>query len=191
MEEAALSLCAFDGDTFGRHWYEGPQFIEALFREGARHDRMYFMTPSEYLFRQSPASFATLVPEFSSWGVNGYGEMWLDASNDWVYRHVIRSLERMVELANRFAGDSGLKERALNQAAREILLAQGSDWARMLYQGEAAAYARSRIEEFLRNFTTIYEALGSNYISTEWLTSLERQHNIFPHINYRIFCHKR
>jgi 1,4-alpha-glucan branching enzyme len=191
MEEAPLSLCAFNADTFGGRWYEGPQFIEALFREGARHDRLYFMTPSEYLFRQSPSSFATLVPEFSSWGLNGYGETWLDASNDWIYRHVIRSLERMVELADRFAGDSGLRERALNQAAREILLAQGSDWARMLYQGEGASYARGRIEGALRNFTTIYEALGSNYISTEWLTTLERQHNIFPHINYRIFRRKR
>jgi 1,4-alpha-glucan branching enzyme len=191
MAEAPLSLCAFDADTFGRHWYEGPQFIEALFREGARHENFYYMTPTEYLFRQSPASFASLVPEFSSWGANGYGEMWLDASNDWIYRHVIRSLERMIELADRFADDSGLKERALNQAAREILLAQGSDWAKMLYQGEGASYARSRIEEALRNFTTIYDALGSNYISTEWLTSLERQHNIFPHINYRIFRHKR
>jgi 1,4-alpha-glucan branching enzyme len=191
MEEPPVSLCAFDADVFGRQWYEGPQFIEALFREGIGHENFYYMTPSEYLFRQSPAAFATLVPEFSSWGINGYGEMWLDASNDWIYRHVIRSLERMVELADRFADDSGLKERALNQAAREILLAQGSDWAKMLYQGEAASYARSQIEGALRNFTTIYEALGSNYISTEWLTTLERLHNIFPHINYRIFRHKR
>ena len=61
----------------------------------------------------------------------------------------------------------------------------------MLYKQESASYARSRIENSLRNFTTIYEALGSNYISTEWLTQLERRNNIFPAINYRVFRRKR
>jgi 1,4-alpha-glucan branching enzyme len=117
--------------------------------------------------------------------------MWLDASNDWLYRHVLRSLDRMIELAERFPNDTGLKERALNQAAREILLTQCSDWPKMLYKQENTAYARRQVEDALRNFTTIYEALGSNYISTEWLTSLERRHNLFPAINYRVFRHKR
>jgi 1,4-alpha-glucan branching enzyme len=61
----------------------------------------------------------------------------------------------------------------------------------MLYEQKNTAYARAQIETALRNFTTIYESLGSNYISTEWLTSLERQHNIFPAINYRVFRRKK
>jgi 1,4-alpha-glucan branching enzyme len=100
-------------------------------------------------------------------------------------------MERMTELAERFPNDSGLKERALNQAAREILLAQSSDWPGLLYKQDSTEYARSQVENALRNFTTIYEALGSNYISTEWLTSLERRHNFFPHINYRVFRRKK
>jgi 1,4-alpha-glucan branching enzyme len=61
----------------------------------------------------------------------------------------------------------------------------------MLYKQEAPEYAYSQVESSLRNFTTIYEALGSNYISTEWLTGLERRHAIFPHINYRVFRRKK
>jgi 1,4-alpha-glucan branching enzyme len=190
VQKQAVSLCAYNADHFGRFWYEGPQFIEALFREGALHQEVQFMNPAGYLYKQNPASFQTVVPEFSSWGVNGYAEMWLDASNDWMYRHSVRALERMIEIADRFPDDTGLKERALNQAAREILLVQSSDWAGMLYRQEHAEYARNQIEGSLRNFTTIYESLGSNYISTEWLTSLERRHNIFPAINYRIFRRK-
>jgi 1,4-alpha-glucan branching enzyme len=190
MDETAISLCAYDADALGRCWHEGSLFIEALFREGAGRGEIQFMNPAEYLYKQPPASYAAAVPEFSSWGANGYAETWLDAANDWIYRHVIRSLERMIELAERFADDTGLKERALNQAAREILLAQASDWAKMLYKGESPEYARNQIEGALRNFTTIYESLGSNYISTEWLTRLERQHTLFPHINYRIFRRK-
>lgn len=192
MEEIPVSLCAYEADAVGGRWYEGPLFLEALFREGVRREgEIRFMNPAEYLYKLERESFRTQTPEFSSWGANGYAEMWLDASNDWIYRYVMRSLDRMVELAERFPNESGLKERALNQAAREILLAQTSDWPRLLYKQEARAFARTQIEDALRNFTTIYESLGSNYISTEWLTSLERRHHCFPGINYRMFRRKR
>jgi 1,4-alpha-glucan branching enzyme len=189
LDGCPISLCAYDADIFGRFWYEGPTFIETLYREGTRRE-LQFMNPAEYLYKQDARGFRTVMPEFSSWGVNGYGEMWLDASNDWLYRHALRSLDRMIELAERFPDDTGLKERALNQAAREILLVQASDWPKMFYKQENTAYARNQVETSLRNFTTIYESLGSNYISTEWLTSLERRHNIFPTINYRVFRRK-
>jgi 1,4-alpha-glucan branching enzyme len=187
MDGPALSLCAFEADNFGRFWHEGSGFIEALFREGAKSEDLQFMTPSEYLCKLDSSYVQTLTPEFSSWGTNGYSEMWLDASNDWMYRHTMRALDRMAELVDRFPNNTGLKERTLNQAAREILLVIASDWSKMLYKQEFADYARSRIEGSLRNFTTIYEALGSNYISTEWLTQLEKRNNIFPNINYRVF----
>jgi 1,4-alpha-glucan branching enzyme len=191
MDEVPISLCAWDADTFGRFWHEGPQFLEALFRLSVGYRDIQFMNPSEYLYKQNAGSFETMVPEFSSWGTNGYGEMWLDASNDWMYRHMVQALDRMTELAERFPDDTGLKERALNQAARELLLVQASDWPKLLYKQEYPEFARAQIEDSLRNFTTIYETLGSNYISTEWLTKLEKRHNIFPAINYRVFRRKK
>ncbi|MCL2411622.1 MAG: DUF1957 domain-containing protein, partial [Treponema sp.] len=168
-----------------------PQFIETLFRMAAGYRDVKFVCPSEYLFKQEASSIQVVSPEFSSCGVNGYAENWLDVSNDWIYRHLFRAMERMSELAERFPDDTGLNERALNQAAREVLLAQSSDWPALLQKQESAEFARHRAENSLRNFTTIYEALGSNYISTEWLTTLERKHNLFPNINYRVFRRKK
>ncbi|MDR0525914.1 MAG: DUF1957 domain-containing protein [Spirochaetaceae bacterium] len=191
MAETPISLCAYNADAFGRLWYEGTQFLETLFREGAKRPEIQFMTPAEYLYKQDISQVQTSIPCFSSGGRNGYAQTWLDASNDWIYRHTVRSIERMTEIAERFPDETGLKERALNQAAREILLGQASDWTKMLYNQDREEYAKTQIEETLRNFTTIYEALGSNYISTEWLTNLERRHNIFPAINYRVFRRKR
>jgi 1,4-alpha-glucan branching enzyme len=190
MPELPISLCTFNADAFGRHWNEGPLFLENMFRFAADYCDLQFMTPSEYLYLQPISSLEVSLPAYSSWSDNGYAETWLDSSNDWVYRHLNRSIDRMVELADRFSKNSSLKERALNQAAREILLAMASDWPSLLYRQECTAYARWQLEDALRNFTTIYEALGSNYISTEWLTSLERRHDIFPHINYRVFKRK-
>jgi len=191
MKEMPISLCAFNADRFGRQWHEGAYFIENLFRLAAGYRELQFMTPSEYLFQQPISAIEVSHPEFSSWGDNGYAELWLDSSNDWIYRHINRSIERMVELADRFTEDSSLKERALNQAAREILLAQASDWPALLYREENAEYAKNQIESALQNFTTIYESLGRSHISAEWLTSLERRHNIFPNINYRVFRSRR
>ena len=53
----------------------------------------------------------------------------------------------MVELAERFPKASGLLRRALNQAARELMLAQSSDWAFILTTGTCASYAEKRIPE--------------------------------------------
>jgi 1,4-alpha-glucan branching enzyme len=191
MNEAPISINAYNASNFGSNWYEGPQFVEALFRNALVYNDLQFITPSEYIFKQDLTSFQVVSPAFSSSGVNGFAETWLDASNDWIYRHLSRAMERMTELAERFPDDTGLKERALNQAAREILLAQSSDWSALLHRQECTEYAHNNAENALRNFTTIYEALGSNYISTEWLTTLERKHNIFPNINYRVFRRKR
>jgi len=189
MDRPPLSLCAYDADDFGRSWYEGPAFLEALFREGA--GTVQFMTPAEYLFKQNAAEFQTVAPAYSSWAPDGYGGPWLDASNDWIYRHLIRGIERMTEVAERFPDRAGLRERILNQAARELLLSLDSAWPAMLSHRAHAIYARAQLEEFLRDFTTLYEALASSYISTEWLMDLERRHNIFPGINYRVFRRKR
>jgi len=184
-----LSVCAFDAELFGHHWFEGPAFMEALFRRGARRRDIRFAAPGDCL--DPSGDLQEVVPQFSSWGSNGYAETWLDSSNDWTYRHLLRSVVRMSELAERFPDDGGLKERALNQAARELLLAQSSDWALIMNRRTAPDYARLRVEEGIMNFTSIYESLGGNYISTEWLTNLERSHKLFPAINYRIFRKKR
>jgi len=191
MNEIPVSLFTQSCDFFGRYWHEGMQFIEKLFRMAAGYRNVKFVCPSEYIFKQDLSSIQVTEPVFSSGGENGYAEKWLGVSNDWIYRHLYRAMERMTELAERFPDDTGLKERALNQAAREILLAQNSDWPALLSGQDSTEFARNQAENALRNFTTIYEALGSNYISTEWLTTLERKHNIFPAINYRVFRRKK
>ena len=193
MEADPLSVWTVDAETLGASWYEGFVFLGALVRECARRGPR-LSTPTEYL-AEIPAAPQEAQPGFSSALEHGYGEMLLDASNDWIYRHLFRSIQRMAELTERFSGDTGLKERALNQAGRELLLAQSMDWSLPLnprYQGRTNRdHAQRELEGSLRNFTTIYEALGSNHISTEWLTALEKRHCLLPAVNHRVFGRKR
>jgi 1,4-alpha-glucan branching enzyme len=192
----AVSLCALDADFFGRFWHEGILFLEAVFRIGGRKNEVQFMTPSEYIGAQRESLFQVVEPEFSSSGINGYAESWLDESTGHFYRHLFHASRRMAELAERFRNETGIKERALKQASREILLALSSDWPRLISTQNSKAlpkwrsYAVNELESHLKNFTTIYEALGSNYLSTRFLTDIEHRNNIFPDINYTVFRRK-
>ena len=189
MDRPPLMVCPFDAELFGHWWFEGPMFLESLFRQAAASDELGMITLGDYL-RDFPEN-QTSVPEFSSWGDGGFAEVWLDGSNDWIYRHVAKAVERMSELAERFPDESGLRERILDQAAREVLLSMCSDWALLMRAGKSATFARRQIEEPIANFGRIYDMLCSNTVSTEWLTRLEKRDNLFPSINYRMFRRKR
>jgi len=184
-----LICVPFDAELFGHWWFEGPLFLEALFREAAACEDLKLVSLGDYL-KLHPESERS-EPEFSSWGDGGYAEVWLDGSNDWLYRHVHKAVDRMAELAERFPDESGLRERILNQAAREVMLAMCSDWALLMRAGRSASFARAQIEDAIGNFGRIYDMLCSNTVGTEWLTRLEKRNNIFPSINYRIFRRKR
>lgn len=187
MQDPPILSCPYDAELFGHWWFEGPVWLESLFRKLAVSDgSVVITTPSAYLKKHSPKQ--VVKPAFSSWGNKGYSEVWLDGSNDWVYRHTHKAVERMSELVARFPDERGLKARALNQAAREVLLSQASDWPFIMRTGTTVPYAVRRVKEHIHNFTMVYDALCRGNVGTEWLTRLERINNIFPDIDYRVFA---
>ncbi|MFW5738277.1 MAG: 1,4-alpha-glucan branching protein domain-containing protein, partial [Spirochaetota bacterium] len=171
-------------ELFGHWWYEGPQWLDHVIRRASESEHLTLITPSEYLKEHPEHQVST--PAFSSWGTKGYSEVWLDGSNDWIYRHVHKAIERMAELVKRFPNESGLKQRALNQAAREVLLSQASDWPFIMRAGTAVPYAVRRVKDHIANVAHVDDALSRGTIGTEWLTRVERRHNICPDIDYRI-----
>jgi len=93
----------------------------------------------------------------------------------------------MVELARKFPHAEGLKRKALDQAAREVMLAQSSDWAFIMKTGTTVPYATKRTVDHVNRFTRIYEGLLGDSLSEEWLAEVERRDNLFPEIDYRIY----
>ena len=96
----------------------------------------------------------------------------------------------MTELARRFPQPDALPERLLQQAARELLLAQASDWPFILRTETSPEYARQRVKDHLLRFTRIYEQLTTAQPDEEWLKQVEWQDNIFPGVNYRYWQHE-
>ncbi len=126
----------------------------------------------------------------SSWGYKGYNEVWLNGTNDYVYRHLLKATERMIYLAERFYNAKGLVQKALNQAAREVLLSQHSDWTFIMKTGTAKEYAEKRFEEHINRFNRLYQSIISDTISEKWLTELEDKDRIFQDIDYRVYREK-
>src|SRR6266487_4796564 len=138
-----IIVAPFDAELFGHWWFEGPRFLELVIRKTAREQGFRLTTPSDYLAAHSTQQ--TIQPAASTWGENGYLGVWLDQRNAWIYPHLHTVTQRMSEAARRHAGDSSpLADRVLKQLARELLLAQSSDWAFLMKTGTAKEYATRR-----------------------------------------------
>jgi 1,4-alpha-glucan branching enzyme len=181
-----IVVIPFDAELFGHWWFEGPHFLEQFVREAAKERDFRLSTPSEYLAANSTQQI--IEPATSTWGENGYFEVWLNPSNAWVYPQLHVAAQRMSEVARRHAEDcSPLADRVLKQLARELLLAQSSDWAFLIKTGTAREYATKRTTDHLGRFDRLHHQLATNRIDEEFLRDCESRDNLFPNVNWRYY----
>jgi 1,4-alpha-glucan branching enzyme len=187
MGRKPIIVSPYDAELLGHWWYEGPQWLDMLLRK-VHYDQgnIRTVTPSEYL-EENPENQRS-TPSMSSWGYKGYCEVWLEDSNDWIYRHLHKAAARMVELAGNHGGADELTRRALNQAAREVLLAQASDWAFIMKTGTMVQYAVKRTKDHVTRFNALYEMITRGRVDRGFLEDLEYRDNIFPDIDYRAYA---
>ncbi len=184
MDRKPIILAPYDAELFGHWWYEGPLWIDFLMRKTAYDQKtIKFITPSEYLSEYPINQMA--MPSASTWGWKGYNEFWLEGSNDWIYPHLHQAGERMHELVQKFRPalaerpKKSLIRRALNQAARELVLAESSDWPFIMKTNTMVPYANKRVRQHLNRFTKLYNDIISNTIDDDWLKEVEWRDNIF------------
>lgn len=185
MQRKPIIVSPYDAELFGHWWYEGPWFLDYLFRKTWHDQHSYAMTHLADYLRENPTQ-QVIHPAQSSWGFKGFHEYWLNETNSWIYPHLHKAAERMIELSRREAADE-LETRALNQAARELLLAQSSDWAFIMRTGTMVPYAVRRTRSHLMRFQKLYEDVLQGKIDSGWLEKVEAIDNIFPAINYKVY----
>ena len=180
-----MIVAPFDAELFGHWWFEGPVWLDYVIRKVASGRRkVRLVTLSEYLEEYPTNEVAT--PCMSSWGDKGFSEVWLNGSNDWIYPHLHWAAEE-VEARGRLDA-TGLAKRALDQAARELLLAQASDWAFMINSGTMVEYASKRTRGHLSRLHRLLGDAEDNKIDEAWLSTIESQDNIFPDLDFRSFA---
>lgn len=181
-------ICTLDISKLSKTWNESIAWLEKVIRDASDAGLSVLscdrMCDEQY-------NLEKIEPYFSAGSGAGYGENLLSSKNCWMMRYIRKSCERMIDLAGRFPMDTGLKTRLLNLGAKELMLAQSLNLAKMINRSEFPQFSEKRFKESIAAFTSVFDSLGSNTVSTEWLTKLEARDSIFPWMNYRIFTKKR
>jgi len=186
IDRKPLIVSPYDSELYGHWWFEGPDFLLNLFRAMSDSTVIKAITPMEYLNEYSTNQVLAINP--SSWGDEGYYKVWLNNGNEWIYRHLHFMTDSMIKLAEKYSsGTDNIKTRYLNQMARELLLAQSSDWAFLVTSGTASEYSTARTKEHINNFLRIYSMVEDDKFDFNYLEKLERKNSIFQNIDYKLF----
>jgi len=179
---------AYDTELFGHWWFEGIEWLKGVLRRLARSDVVELTTAGEFIEKHPPEDVLAL-PE-SSWGQAGNHFTWMNADTEWMWPIIHEAELKMERLVERYPRASGYVKEVLNQAARELLLLQSSDWPFLVTTGQAREYAIMRFHEHLDRFNRLAE-MAENGRDDEAAAGHARMlfelDNPFPDIDYRVF----
>jgi 1,4-alpha-glucan branching enzyme len=180
MDRSPVLVAPFDAELFGHWWFEGPRFLADLFRQAPSQGLRF--THLRGALTEAP-QLQVCQPSPSSWGQGGYHNYWLNDSNAWVVPEWHRASQAMVRRVNSGVA-SDTQRQLLNQAGRELLLAQSSDWSFILRAGTTTDLARARIHRHLDRFWRLLDGIErSTPLPQGWLAAIQREDGLFPRLN--------
>ncbi|NCQ27057.1 MAG: DUF1957 domain-containing protein [Armatimonadetes bacterium CG_4_10_14_3_um_filter_66_18] len=164
---APVVAAPFDAELFGHWWFEGPVWLEHVLRWMHQDPDLEVMTGTEYLAAHPPAT-ALALPE-GSWGAGGHHWVWLNEWTEWTWRRIYAAEASLRELVVAHPEPDETLTRLLQQAARELLLLQSSDWQFLITTWSARDYAEHRAAAHFSDFE-LTAALARRYADGEWLS---------------------
>lgn len=184
-ERDATSVIAapFDTELFGHWWFEGVGFLTDVFRAIRASPVVDPTTARDHLSTSSTGRGIRLAT--GSWGANGDFSMWLNPETAWTWPRLWAIESTFWDLAPA-ALQSPAQHLVLAQAAREMLLAMGSDWQFIISTGAVTDYAVKRFTEhcedaefLLRELAPGAPGLAAAQTRAE---ALWRRDHVFPNI---------
>ena len=177
----------YDSELFGHWWFEGVDWLREVLQRLSQSEVAELTTASDYLEAHPPTEVLAL-PE-SSWGLGGGHWSWDNDETHWMWEPIHEAEARMEMLVARYPDAAGGAEALLNQAARELLLLQASDWPFLVTTGQAREYATQRFSEHLTRFSQLAALAESRAMSdgAALAAELYEQDKVFPDIVYRWF----
>lgn len=175
-----IVVCPFDAELFGHWWYEGPQWLDQVICQLQEDNDLQLVTPSEYLGLYQPIQSVALT--HSTWGEDSNNKVWLNPRNDWIYRELHHLEEIMKEAAYLYGNGQVWQRETLELMLRQMMLAQSSDWAFIIYMETTVGYAERRVKEHVTNFHLLNQSLRSGP-DTMLMQYLQKFNNIFPGVS--------
>ncbi len=179
-------VAMYDTELFGHWWFEGPEFLYEV-ALAMHHEPDLQPVSGGDLLEIDPPRHTIHLPE-GSWGEGGYHYIWLNADNAWTWVKLHGAQKKMVGMAREYAG--GPANRVVVQAARELLLAEASDWQFLISTWSARDYAEIRFDDHLDRFFKLAEIADRAHLGVvpsstdiEFLEDCERKDACFPEID--------
>jgi 1,4-alpha-glucan branching enzyme len=175
----------YDTELFGHWWFEGVAWLEAVLRRLAASDLIELTTASRYLAEHPPQRTLHL-PE-GSWGAGGTHFVWDNDDTHWMWSIIHAAEERMASAIENHPKARGDVRKQLNQAARELLLLQSSDWPFLVTTAQAREYAIQRFQQHTERFNHLLGSLEAGHPDPVRTAEFFEKDKIFPKIDYRWF----
>lgn len=152
MIDNGVICLAFDTELFGHWWFEGPRFLEYFIR-GIQHSEILELTlPSEMRWNEHVRIVRSSA---GSWGMNGTDETWRNEHTSWLLSKMHEAERQFESALSTCMLDDILQVRILNQALRELLLLQASDWPFLITKQQAVDYAKLRFTQHYEYFAIL------------------------------------
>jgi len=180
-----VTMAPFDTELFGHWWYEGVDFIREVYSALPSVPAVIPVTASEHL--DSFPSRHVIRPLEGSWGANGDFSMWLSPETRWTWERLWPLEDAFWSQAGRALGNEE-KAPVLAQAARQLLLAQSSDWQFMISTGAVPDYAERRFNLHCDDLEALLPALSPDAPSRvveearALARSLDERDTLFPNV---------
>jgi 1,4-alpha-glucan branching enzyme len=171
-----VMLAAYDTELIGHWWKEGPLWLREVLRLLGDDSELPYRVAERAPLADAPG----ISPPTTAWNVDGTFSTWVNPGTADIWEDTHRAERELARLAMDSPHASLDEERALAQAAREVLLMESSDWTFMITRGEAAAYARDRFTSHHDRLSAVMGMLDGGGIDPTALASLEETDNIFP-----------
>ncbi len=176
----------YDTELFGHWWFEGIVWIQQVLRLLAEDPAVELVCASDFIERHPPTQVLHL-PE-SSWGMGGNHWTWDNHDTHWMWAPIHAAEARMEALVAKFPLPSPGEKAVLNQAARELLLLQSSDWPFLVTTGQAREYAIRRFTRHVERFEALAASLETGRPDRQLADELYEVDKIYPEIDYRWFA---
>ncbi|MER3468215.1 MAG: hypothetical protein C4312_06825 [Thermoflexus sp.] len=158
-------------------------WIRAVLRRLAASDEVWLTTARAYVEAEPPDEVLVL-PE-SSWGLGGGHWTWDNPETHWMWGPIHEAEARMERLAARHREADEATRRVLNQAARELLLLQSSDWPFLVTTGQARAYAIERFMGHLERFEALCRSVEEGRPDVDLAEEYWELDRVFPDLDHR------
>ena len=141
-------------------------------------------TASGFL-EQHPAQGVLALPE-SSWGMGGGHWTWDNPETHWMWQPIGDAERRMEEAAQaHLKSEDADVVAVLDQAARELLLLESSDWPFLVTTGQAKEYALQRFNSHLERFQELIGSVEAGQPDRALADELWEKDKVFPDVEYR------